>query len=53
MPARNKVKDYLPNGYYHIYNRGVEKRTIFVDHQDEAVFLSYLNQRKNRKQLSC
>src|SRR3990172_5725375 len=44
MPARNKVKDYLPNGYYHLYNRGVEKRTIFVDHQDEAVLLSYLKE---------
>ena len=52
MPARNKVKDYLPNGYYHIYNRGVEKRTIFVDHQDEAVFLSYLKEYLSPKDVS-
>lgn len=44
MPAKNKIKDYFPNGYYHVYNRGVEKRTIFVDNQDEAVFLSYLKE---------
>ena len=28
--------------YYHIYNRGVEKRSIFLDEQDYSVFLSYL-----------
>lgn len=42
MPAKNSLKNYLENGYYHIYNRGVEKRTIFLDQQDYAVFLSYL-----------
>jgi len=42
MPAKNRTKQYVENGYYHIYNRGVEKRTIFVDEQDYAVFLSYL-----------
>lgn len=42
MPAKNSLKHYLENSYYHIYNRGVEKRTIFLDQQDYAVFLSYL-----------
>lgn len=42
MPAKNRIKIYVPNAYYHIYNRGVEKRTIFLDEQDYAVFLSYL-----------
>lgn len=42
MAAKNSVKQYLENGIYHIYNRGVEKRDIFVDQQDFAVFLSYL-----------
>ncbi len=42
MPARNSIKQYLENGYYHIYNRGVEKRIIFLDEQDYTVFLSYL-----------
>lgn len=44
MPAKNRVKIYLENGYYHIYNRGVEKRKIFLDEQDYAVFLSYLKE---------
>lgn len=42
MPAKNVVKTYIKNGYYHLYNRGVEKRTIFVDSQDYNVFLNYL-----------
>jgi putative transposase len=44
MPARNTTKQYLEGGYYHIYNRGVEKRLIFLDHQDFLVFLSYLKE---------
>lgn len=44
MPAKNSRKTYVANGYYHIYNRGVEKRTIFLDKQDYAVFLSYLKE---------
>lgn len=42
MPAKNSVKIYSENSYYHIYNRGVEKRLIFQDQQDYSVFLSYL-----------
>lgn len=42
MPSRHRTKQYIENSYYHIYNRGVEKRLIFLDNQDYAVFLSYL-----------
>lgn len=41
MPARNIVKLFDDNGYYHVYNRGVEKREVFLDDQDYRVFLSY------------
>lgn len=54
MPSRNSTKQYLDNGYYHIYNRGVEKRKIFMDQQDYSVFLSYLKAYllpKNEKEL--
>ena len=54
MPAKNSTKTYIENGYYHIYNRGVEKRIIFLDQQDYAVFLSYLKDYllpKNEKEL--
>jgi len=55
VPAKNRRKQYIENGYYHIYNRGVEKRRIFMDQQDYAVFLSYLKAYltpKNEKELN-
>src|SRR3989338_7580663 len=42
MPAKNRIKPYVENSFYHLYNRGVEKRQIFMDAQDYGVFLSYL-----------
>lgn len=54
MPAKNSTKPYVENGFYHIYNRGVEKRNIFVDPQDYSVFLKYLKEYlepKNEKEL--
>lgn len=42
MPSKHSIKLYVPGGYYHVYNRGVEKRVIFKDEQDSGVFLSYL-----------
>ena len=42
MAAKNSLKVYSENSYYHLYNRGVEKRLIFQDEQDYSVFLSYL-----------
>lgn len=42
VPAKNVVKTYIENGYYHVYNRGVEKRNIFLDKQDCVVLLHYL-----------
>jgi len=44
MPAKNAIKTYVENGFYHIYNRGVEKRKIFQDQQDYNVFLNYLKE---------
>ena len=44
MRAKNSTKTYIENSYYHIYNRGVERRVIFLDQQDYAVFLSYLKE---------
>lgn len=42
MPSKNSIKTYVAGGYYHVYNRGVEKRTIFLDEQDCQTFLYYL-----------
>ena len=40
MPSRNIIKFYDSNSYYHVYNRGVEKRNIFIEDEDYAVFLN-------------
>lgn len=42
MPGRNILKIYFADGFYHIYNRGVEKKRIFLDKQDHVVFLALL-----------
>lgn len=42
MPARNSIKQYQADQYYHVYNRGVAKRKIFLDTQDYQAFLRRL-----------
>lgn len=42
MPSRYVVRDFAENNVYHVFNRGVEKRTIFLDEQDYRIFLYYL-----------
>ena len=42
MPSKNLIKNFSENNFYHVYNRGVEKRDIFIDQQDCLVFLHYL-----------
>lgn len=42
MPSRNTIKEFAPEQYYHIYNRGVEKRDIFLDKQDYDVFVGLI-----------
>lgn len=54
MAAKNSRKIYVENGLYHLYNRGVERKVIFADAQDYAVFLKYLRkylEPKNEKDL--
>ncbi len=38
MPSKNIIKPYVENGYYHIYNRGVAKQDIFLNHKDYYKF---------------
>lgn len=44
MPSKNIIKQYVENGYYHIYNRGVDKRTIFQTDDDYFVFMRFLKE---------
>lgn len=42
MPSKYVVREYEVGGVYHIYNRGVEKRVIFLDEHDYSFFLYLL-----------
>ena len=42
MPSKYRIRNFEENGYYHIFNRGVEKRKIFLDDQDYKMFSYYL-----------
>ena len=42
MPSKNVIKEYQPQSYYHLYNRGVNKAEIFLDDRDYKTFLGYL-----------
>ena len=42
MPAKNSVKEFVEGGFYHLYNRGVEKRNIFLDEHDYKMFIHLL-----------
>jgi putative transposase len=44
MPSRYSIRLFAENTIYHVYNRGVEKRKIFLDEQDYKVFLNYLKE---------
>lgn len=43
MPGKNTLKIYAPGHYYHVYNRGVAKQTIFCDAEDKKKFLQILS----------
>ncbi len=42
MSSRYTVRSFSKNCVYHAYNRGVEKRDIFLDESDCRIFLFYL-----------
>ncbi|OIP97176.1 hypothetical protein AUJ94_02895 [bacterium CG2_30_40_12] len=39
MPSKHRIRQYGEDCYYHIYNRGVEKRDIFLDIADYNLFI--------------
>lgn len=39
MPAKNRIKIYGENSFYHVYNRGNNHQTIFHDEHDYNTFL--------------
>ncbi len=53
MPAR--TTPFLADSYYHVYNRGSEKRTIFLSHWDYIKFLGRIkeNAKKYATNILC
>ncbi|MEK7064240.1 MAG: transposase [Patescibacteria group bacterium] len=43
MPSRYYQRTYLEGGYYHLYNRGTHKQTIFRDNDDYFTFTEILS----------
>lgn len=52
MPGRNLEKIYAPQTFYHVYNRGVNRRRIFEDAQDYRVFLNLFKRHLSLKPTS-
>ncbi|MDO8487892.1 MAG: transposase [bacterium] len=42
MPRKFTLKNYIEQGYYHIYNLGIDRRDIFLEPEDYKTFLDYL-----------
>ena len=42
MPCKNTRKIYSEDSYYHVYNRGFDRRQIFHDSQDYNTFIYFL-----------
>jgi putative transposase len=42
MPTKNVAKVFVPNAFYHVYNRGWNLGNIFIDEQDYEYFESLL-----------
>lgn len=49
MPSKNTVKRYGADEYYHVYNRGIERRIIFRDERDYIAFLHLLERYLGKK----
>ncbi len=47
MPGKNTLKVYIPDSYYHLYNRGWNRSEIFLDDEDyrhfELLFTRHLS----------
>lgn len=47
MPAKNVIREYGRENYYHVYNRGVAKMPIFLDQADKRYFLNLFDRHLN------
>lgn len=50
MPGKNIVKEYVPQSYYHVYSRGVNKQATFLSQADYEVFLGLFKRYLSKEQ---
>lgn len=50
MPAKNILKVYAPESYYHLYTRGVNRQIIFKEDADKEYFLGLLKRYLSKHQ---
>ena len=49
MPSRNIMKEQIPDSYYHIYARGINKQKIFIDNNDYGYFIKLFERYLSKK----
>lgn len=49
MPGKNLNKLYVADSFYHVYNRGLNKKDIFTDDDDYRIFLNLLKRSLGEK----
>lgn len=42
MPSRYRIREFEEESFYHVFNRAIEKRKVFLDIQDYKMFMYYL-----------
>lgn len=42
MPSKYVIRDFSENSFHHVFNRGVEKRKIFLEKSDYEMLIYYL-----------
>lgn len=45
MPAKNTIKKYKSDSFFHVYNRGTDKRFVFIDDSDYWKYLDIIKTR--------
>jgi REP element-mobilizing transposase RayT len=49
MPAKNAIKEQIPESYYHVYARGSNKQKLFLDNSDFKYFLKLIERYLSEK----
>lgn len=50
MPSRNTIREDVPDNYFHVYSRGANKQTVFLDKADYEYFEGLLERYLSKKQ---